>query len=71
MSMQPYFHELQMSEKKIWCKNEISRISSSTLMGSFHNIPQNNLYERLQRVNPLHYPPANLIRGKLSFYWSS
>ena len=38
MSMQPYFHELQMSEKKIWCKNEISRISSSTLTSSFHRI---------------------------------
>ena len=30
-----------------------------------------NLDERLQRVKPLCYPPANLIRGKLSFYWSS
>ena len=30
-----------------------------------------NLDERLQRVKPLRYPPANLIRGKLSFYWSS
>ena len=29
------------------------------------------LDERLQRVKPLRYPPANLIRGKLSFYWSS
>ena len=26
-----------------------------------------NLDERLQRVKPLSYPPANLIRGKLSF----
>ena len=30
-----------------------------------------NLDERLLRVKPLRYPPANLIRGKLSFYWSS
>ena len=22
-------------------------------------------------MKPLRYPPANLIRGKLSFYWSS
>ena len=26
-----------------------------------------DLDERLQRVKPLCYPPANLIRGKLSF----
>ena len=28
---------------------------------------EHNLDERLQRVKPLRYPPANLIRGKLSF----
>ena len=33
--------------------------------------PHNNLDERLQRVKPLCYPPANLIRGKLSVYWGS
>ena len=30
-----------------------------------------NLDERLQRVKPLRYASANLIRGELSFYWSS
>ena len=30
-------------------------------------IPTDNLDERLQRVKPLCYPPANPIRGKLSF----
>ena len=42
------------------------------LFFSGHGTSQlHHLDERLLRVKPLRYPPANLIRGKLSFYWSS
>ena len=42
--------------------------SGSPLPMEFHSSSNSyNLDERLQRVKPLCYPPANLIRGKLSF----
>ena len=51
----------------------ISKTTSQNKLnfGDKIEIPTDNLDERLQRVKPLCYPPANPIRGKSSFYWSS
>ena len=47
--------------------HEVAIMHESALCKQVHYY----LDERLQRVKPLCYPPANLIRGQLSFYWSS